>query len=219
MSERKDVEFNRRYWDAFYKENRGHLPSQFCVSVLTELDPDTVVVELGSGNGRDAHYFASRGHITIAMDISREAIKLCREYVPETNSHHPKFFQGDLTSHADLRETVGCARRNAGDKKIVCYSRFVIHTLDDEQESAFLTGMAGLLEPEESIYFEFRSKQDSGLKKLFDGHYRRYVDTDAFTDRLASDLGLSIDYCITGQGMAKYRDEDPYVSRVIARKI
>ena len=83
MALEKDEVLNSQYWDSFYKQNRGHLPSQFCISVLTDTAPESVIVELGSGNGRDSHYFASQGRRTAAMDISAEAIKSCESYAAE----------------------------------------------------------------------------------------------------------------------------------------
>lgn len=218
MTDKKDIELNSRYWDEFYRTNRGHVPSQFCVSVLTDIDPTSVVIDLGSGNGRDSHYFASRGHIIFAMDISGEAIKRCEEYAVENGSHHSIFAHGDLTNPRDLRLIIEGARSKAGERSIVCYSRFVIHALDDDQERAFLQNLDDLLASGESIYFEFRSKEDANLKKLFGGHYRRYVDTDAFINTLQNEMGFDIDYAITGRGMAKFKQEDPYVSRVVATK-
>jgi len=69
------------------------------------------------------------------------------------------------------------------------------------------------------VYFEFRSKEDAELKKHYGGHFRRYVNTDTFKDQLVNKFGYSIDYSITGKGMAKFQEEDPFVSRLIARKI
>ncbi len=36
----------------------------------------------------------------------------------------------------------------------------------------------------DEIYFEFRSKEDANLDKHFEGHFRRYVDTDQFAKAL-----------------------------------
>ena len=93
-----------------------------------------------------------------------------------------------------------------------------MHSLDDDQELQFLTILSKLMLTDELVFFEFRSKEDAELEKIHKGHFRRYVDTDQFLQRLES-LGLSIDYRITGKGMAKYKTEDPFVSRVIATKV
>ncbi len=215
--EKKNWEFNKKYWDTFYKSNHKHTPSQFCVCVLTEIDSNSVVVELGSGNGRDAHYFASQGKVTIAIDLSYQAIKSCEDEAKARNINHSTFFQGDITNRDYVKKIVEFARGQADGKKLCFYSRFVMHSLDEDQELMLLSILSDCMYTDENVYFEFRSKEDSSLKKHYGGHYRRYIDTDKFS-RLLADKNFSIDYQITGKGMAKFKEEDPYVSRVIARK-
>lgn len=214
----ENVERNKAYWDDFYKHNHKHTPSQFCVCVLTEIDPHAVVVELGSGNGRDAHYFASQGHITLAMDLSHEAIKSCEDLARSRDIGHSTFFQGDITSRDAIRRITERARAESGGRSVVYYSRFVMHSVDDAQQATFLALLSEHMQPQETVYFEFRSKEDAELKKIYGGHFRRYIDTAAFTAALTDDHGFAVDYAITGRGMAKYKEEDPFVSRVIARK-
>ncbi len=216
--ETKNIEFNKDYWDNFYKSNFRHTPSQFCVCVLTEIPDDAVIVELGSGNGRDSHYFASQGHQTIALDLSHEAIESCKKESEQKNIKHATFVQADLSKLDDVSQAISLARAKAQNKTIVFYSRFVMHSIDDEQEVKFLDILSNCMQPGESVYFEFRSKEDAELDKHFGGHYRRYVDTDVFKHRL-NDLGLKINYNLIGQGMAKYKEEDPFVVRIIAEKI
>lgn len=216
--ESKNIAANKDYWDNFYKHNFKHTPSQFCVCVLTEIPDNATVVELGSGNGRDSLYFASQGHTTVALDLSHAAIESCQVEVKKRKVEHATFIQADLTSHADVSQAIETARKKSHDSPIVFYSRFVMHSLDDAQEQALLQILSTAIKKGESIYFEFRSQEDETLDKHFGGHYRRYVNTDVFTQRL-HDLGFNINYQLIGQGMAKYKEEDPFVIRVIAEKI
>ena len=214
---KRTVETNKDYWDEFYKSNFKHTPSQFCVCVLTEIDDQAVIVELGSGNGRDSLYFASQGHQTVALDLSTEAVNSCAEESIKRNVKHAHFIQADLTNQKEVNQAIGLARQKAGDKPVVFYSRFVMHSIDDEQEVLFLNTVADCLHSGERIYFEFRTKEDEKLDKHFGGHYRRYVDSEVFLKRL-KDLNFAINYQYKGQGMAKYKEEDPVVIRVIAQK-
>ena len=215
--EKKNIEVNKDYWDKFYQSNFKHTPSQFCVCVLTEIPNDAVIVELGSGNGRDSLYFASQGHQTVALDLSHEAIESCNNESTKRDVKHATFIQADLTSDEDVSTAIGLARDKAGDKDVIFYSRFVMHSLDDKQEQSILNILSKNMHQDDLIYFEFRSKEDALLDKHFGGHYRRYVDTDVFFQRL-SDLGFDIKYKHIGQGMAKYKEEDPFVVRIIAQK-
>ncbi|MDX2471617.1 MAG: class I SAM-dependent methyltransferase [SAR324 cluster bacterium] len=214
----KNIESNKKYWDEFYATSHRHLPSQFCALILTEIKEGTVVVELGSGNGRDSHFFADQGHTSVAVDLSAQAIKTSSEFAASRKVDHANFLQADLTSKTDLEVAFKTARDQAGDNEIVYYSRFVMHTLDDDQELAFLEILGGLMKSGETIYFEFRSKEDAELEKIHGNHFRRYVDTDLFKNYLTEKFGFEIKYSITGQGMAKYKTEDPVVSRVFAQK-
>lgn len=215
--EKKNIEVNKDYWDKFYQSNFKHTPSQFCVCVLTEIPDDAVIVELGSGNGRDSLYFASQGHVTVALDLSHEAIESCKKESKKRDVEHATFVQADLTSIEDVSTAISSARDKAEDNTVIFYSRFVMHSLDDNQEQAILNTLSTCMQKDELIYFEFRSKEDELLDKHFGGHYRRYVDTDVFYQRL-TDLGYQIEYNHIGQGMAKYKEEDPFVVRIIAKK-
>ncbi|MFK8012288.1 MAG: hypothetical protein AB8B80_09625 [Marinicellaceae bacterium] len=214
----KDIEDNVDYWNNFYQSNFKHTPSQFCVCVLTEVPTNAVVVELGSGNGRDALYFASQGHITVAMDLSHQAILSCDKQSEIMQIDHATFIQGDLTEKNDVEKTIQVARTQSKERTIIFYSRFVMHSLDEVQEDKFLQILSQTMQQGEFVYFEFRSQEDACLDKHFGGHYRRYVDSDAFKNKIKN-LDYAIHYSHLGQGMAKYKEEDPFVIRIIAKKL
>ena len=213
----QDVEYNKQYWNDFYKNNHKLTPSQFCVCVLTELNENDGIVELGSGNGRDSLYFASQGLVTVAMDLSQQAIKSCQQQTNERNVKHASFYEGDITSYQDTETAISNIRKTVKDRRISFYSRFVMHSLSDSQEQQFISVLSRLVLPAERIYFEFRSQEDEYLDKHFGNHYRRYVNTEVFKTRLLTS-GFEIEYELIGQGMAKYKEEDPYVARFIVRK-
>ncbi|MDA8708164.1 class I SAM-dependent methyltransferase [Hellea sp.] len=212
------VNTNRAYWEQFYKRNGLSVPSQFCAMVATEISPEPCVVELGCGNGRDSLYFASRQHQVCAVDMSHEAVKSCSEAAADMGLDTVQFMQGDLSNSEDLQRLFEAARdmTQAGD--VVCYSRFVMHSINQDQEDLFLTNLSAVMKSGEKIYFEFRSKEDADLEKTFGGHYRRFVDTQAFIDAQTKRHGFELLYALTGRGMAKYKSEDPYVSRLIFEK-
>ncbi len=212
------IEDNRKYWDNFYKEFQKYIPSQFCVSVITDMPKDAVIVELGSGNGRDSLYFASQGFTTLALDLSEVAVEACQDHCQAQGLEAAHFVQADITDAKAVAEAVAKARANSASGALVFYSRFVMHSLDDAQQQLFLQALSACSHPEDVIYFEFRSTGDGNLEKHFGGHYRRYVNTREFEDDLANIAGFDVTYAITGQGMAKYKEEDPIVSRIVAVK-
>lgn len=209
---------NRAYWEQFYKENVLSVPSQFCTLVATEIDTAPCIIELGCGNGRDSLYLASRQHPICAVDMSHEAVKSCSERADKMGIENVQFMQGDLSKLEDMERLFSQARKSAKNGRIVGYSRFVMHSINDAQEAKFLSNISGLMKSGERIYFEFRSKEDADLEKTFGGHYRRFVDTDAFIKAQTEMHGFNLLYALTGRGMAKYKAEDPFVSRLIFEK-
>lgn len=212
------VKNNRAYWERFYKQNTLLVPSQFCTMVATEIEQGPCVIELGCGNGRDSLYLARQQHNVSAVDMSHEAVKSCSEKAREKGLENVSFMQGDLSNQNDMTQLFIQARQASTCGTVIGYSRFVMHSINDEQEAKFLENISSLMQEGEKIYFEFRSKEDAELDKTFGGHYRRFVDTDAFIAAQTQIYGFSLDYSLTGRGMAKYRSEDPYVSRLIFTK-
>lgn len=212
------VKSNRAYWEQFYKQNALSVPSQFCTMVATEIAKGPCVIELGCGNGRDSLYLARQQHNVCAVDMSHEAVKSCSAKAQEMGLSNAAFIQGDLSNLDDMSRLFSQARISAPEGRIVGYSRFVMHSINDEQETQFLSNISGLMNQGEKIYFEFRSKEDAKLEKTFGGHYRRFVDTDAFISAQTERHGFALEYAYTGRGMAKYKSEDPFVSRLIFEK-
>ena len=214
----RSIDGNKQYWNQFYKNFQRRIPSQFCVSVITDLEAGSSVVELGSGNGRDSFFFAEQGYATVAMDASETAIEKCNEYSLARGITDSYFLHGDITKESDVAEAVCSARTRSASGPVTIYSRFVMHSLDDGQQAAFLSALGACSIGGDKVYFEFRSQGDASLEKHYGGHYRRYIDTTHFISELATVAGFETNYSITGQGMARFQTEDPMVSRIIATK-
>ena len=218
----KDKKAEQDYWNDFYSKSFIDVPSQFCVSITSDLHKKKTIVEFGSGAGRDSLYLASIGYIAVAMDLSVEAVEKCNNAMQKRGIEHAVFLCGDMSSSDDVKEVIDTARNYAhnDESKLVVYSRFVMHALDDQQEDLFLTALTENMNQSEYLYLEFRSTEDMETEKYFgnDNHFRRYIDSDKFVSNLKTKYGFDVIYSITGQGMARYKNEDPFVSRIIAVK-
>jgi SAM-dependent methyltransferase len=191
------------------------IPSQFCTLTATEVEKETPIVEFGCGNGRDSIFFARHGYNITAMDLSSEVIKYNTEKT--VNISNINFLQGNVANYDDVKNTINIANKN-NEKNLVVYSRFFLHSLDQEQEQKFMISLSQLLKPKDRIYFEFRSKEDENKDKIYGKHYRRFIDSDSFIRNLEDNYNFIVEYSITGQGMAKYKSEDPFITRIIAKK-
>ena len=210
------IEKNESYWNEFYRNNFIQIPSQFCALVSTYIEPRSTVIELGCGNGRDSHFFSKANFSVIGVDLSYEAIKVCKTSKDSTKDI--QFFCEDI-SKKDVSQEIQnllVSKRLSGE--VSFYSRFVMHSIDELQEKSFMQGLNDLMMPGDLVFFEYRSQEDETTKKIFENHYRRYINTDIFIKNLIDIVGVEIKYSITGRGMAMYKNEDPIVSRVIAQK-
>ena len=226
----KDVTKEKGYWNTFYsKASIPAVPSQFCVLVSTELSRSTPIVEFGCGNARDSLYFISQGFTVLASDLSKEAIesnqeKIAADTVAENKG--TKFSICDCTDETDVDELIKSARATTGDSdgNIAVYNRFFLHSIDQVQERQFLTSLKKSMIKGDKLYMEYRCDKDEALPKVYGkDHYRRYVKTSEMVQFLESDgdsdaFAFEMEYEKTGQGMAKYKHEDPFVSRIIAVK-
>jgi SAM-dependent methyltransferase len=210
----KDVGKEKLYWNRFYSKSSGVpvSPSQFCVFVSTEVDRNIPIVEFGCGNGRDSFYFANQGFLVFASDISQEAIKSDQG----SSGCGAMFWECDCTDAAGVADLILKAREI--NPTIAVYNRFFLHSIDEHQQQAFFSALGKTLVSGDKLYMEFRCNLDEDLPKVYGkSHYRRYVETKEILLNLTN-LGFEIKYEVTGQGMAAYKNEDPFVSRVIATK-
>lgn len=202
------------HWDRFYRSWHFTVPSQFAALVATELQAEHALLELGCGNGRDAVFFAGLGHTVHALDQSEEAINGNRERAQRLGLNRLAFHQAHAGDPGVI--AAGLARVTAAcpGLPVAVYARFFFHAITGQEERAILMELGRNLPAASRCFFEFRSTRDASTHKVFGDHYRRYVDADAFL-ALCRDAGLDRVYEVTGQGLAKFRDEDPWVTRVI----
>ena len=212
----KNTNKESSYWNQFYDNFMFSIPSQFCTLAATEVGKETPIIEFGCGNGRDSIFFARHGYNITAMDLSSEVIKHNTEKT--ININNINFLQGNVANHDDVRRTINIANED-NSNNVVVYTRFFLHSLDQEQEKRFMISLSQILQPDDKIYFEFRSKEDANKDKIYGKHYRRFIDSEKFIVNLEKHYNFSVEYNITGQGMAKYKSEDPFVTRVIATKL
>tara|TARA_R110002049_G_scaffold1609_1_gene12221 strand:+ start:597 stop:1250 length:654 start_codon:yes stop_codon:yes gene_type:complete len=212
----KDTTRERDYWNSFYATHKSSVPSQFCALFAVENNTAAVVVEFGCGNGRDSMFLAQLGYNVRAFDLSENAI--------ENNSHQADGIDTVSFETCDVSETesviakIEAVKAEFPDLKIAIYTRFFLHSLDDEQELAFLTALSRSLQPGDQLFFEFRSMEDAHQDKVFGSHYRRYVVVDDLIKTLENKFDFKVTYSIVGQGMAKFHSEDPFVARIFAEK-
>lgn len=201
------------HWRSFYKSDVAPLqPSPFAETVAAKLGARQKLIEVGCGNGRDASYFAAVGHDVTAVDFSEAAIEFCRT---RHKGSGVVFESGTLPDLAPRLPT---------DFDVV-YSRFVLHAMTLNEEIATLDAAARVLKPGGMLHVECRSISDpmANLGEVISpterihGHYRRFIIPDELVERV-KDAGFEVLDLIEANGLAVYKEEDPVVIRLTARK-
>ena len=210
------MSFNKgliNHWDEYYKkDNVPTYPSPFAECVANKLSTQQTILEVGCGNGRDAKFLASQGHLVTGLDRSGEAIELCKKLYSVESL---EFFFGTIADIEKINKK----------KYDLIYSRFVIHAMSLNEEIKTLNMSHKLLNKDGQFFIECRSINDplsrkgdilSNTKRI-EGHYRRFIILEEFKQRLVQ-VGFKIIKTIESNGLAKFGKDDPVVIRIHAIK-
>lgn len=160
---------------------------------------------------------ASQGLRVFSGDLSHKAI----ENLQASAAPNASFSVCDVSNPDHVKSLVEQARAKAQESdnfNLTLYNRFFMHALDEAQEQKYLEALSSATKKGDTLYMEYRCSLDAPLEKEHGkGHYRRYIETKKLVELLES-LDFSIKYEITGQGMAKFKSEDPFVSRIICER-
>ncbi len=206
------------YWNRFYGQAHQGLdaPSSFALHVSEGMEPGARLFELGCGNGRDALFFAARGVQVTACDRSKVAVETLQGRPDLARfAHRPQFVVADFLE---------LDRAYQGPEQDFVYSRFTLHAVPVEVQSAALGWARRILRAGGKLLVEVRSVKGSLYGQgtpaerdafIHDGHYRRFVRLEELTAELQA-LGFAIDSATESSGVAVYRDDDPVVIRLVA---
>lgn len=193
------------YWNKFYEANGlVHEPSSFARYVEDKYFQDgKTLLELGCGNGRDAIFLAEKGKKVSALDLCSKTIdKLSSISIKNAEFYNQDFSQLSNFTNFDY-----------------VYSRFTLHSIDEETEQAVLQQLPQVLKSGGLFLLEARSLKDEKLEKTFGtGHFRRYLDYEATIEKMER-LNFKVIEKIESQGLAPYKDEDPFLMRIVAEKL
>lgn len=203
------------YWEGYYAEQRRALPpSQFAAFVAGECPGPRLLIDVGCGQGRDALFFRGLGFHTIGIDASQQAIEHCRAQLLGVHELEAQeaFQVRDVRSLAADGDFIS---RIAPVPKIV-YSRFFLHAIHEAEEGAFLEFAHRACAREGDVLaLEFRTPLDRERSKVTAQHYRRYIDGSALARRVVEGGRWRLAYQCEGTGLAKFREDDAHVCRLI----
>lgn len=205
---------DREYWENYYATRKTPFdPSPFARHTLaSHLKPGDSLIELGCGNGRDAVYFSANGVRVVAVDqCARELDFLAKTYAGSSL----QFCPGDFT-----RLEYGSCFRHV-------YSRFTLHSISSERQSALLKWIGASLEPGGMFHLEARGMKNELYAQghavqgepdayILDGHFRRFLDLDTTCTALNL-VGLTILDAVEAPGFSPFGGQDETFMRIAAR--
>ena len=80
-------ESEREHWDLRYVTEgvRTTEPAAFLIEVAPRFEPESLILDVGGGSGRNAVWLARRDHRVTVADISEEGLKLARRAAAEAD--------------------------------------------------------------------------------------------------------------------------------------
>lgn len=207
----------RRYWHEFYRFGGSRQvpeePSSFAPWVERQIGTNQRVVDVGAGTGRDAVWFAARGHEVVALDFTQAALREVRrraaanEVQVEARLVNLNILRSVLLEGARLAHASGDAH---------LYARFLLDSINDNTRQLFWR-LATMAQRRGGLTFiEFRTARSRGEPTHFPQHRRSYPRLKRVQDEIASNGGTVVAQEV-GRGLAPLGDEDPEVCRLAVR--
>ena len=209
------------YWDKFYKSNEKMKDiiqcstfAHFCLEKFFNEEMENII-ELGSGNGRDAIYFAQHALNTVALDQSSAAIDIKKQELDNSISRylHPKSsnFVSEDYSHFDSID--------------IFYSRFTIHAITKKDEDELLPKIYKALNKGGLFCVEVRTTKDAlcgvgencGDNTYITDHKRRFINSQEFISTVLS-LGFKLLYFTEEDDLSVFKNDNPVLMRIILQK-
>ena len=207
---------HRKHWDSFNARAPKQVPgapTPFAHWVADEFPSTRTLVDLGTGTGRDALWFARhRQRRVIAVDYSVGAVN--RGARRSRNQNLPASFE--LLNLYDTRAVLAMgARLSREEVPVDLYARFTLHDLDSPGQENVLRLASMSLRRGGLLFVEFRTHRDQGQPHVFGDHARHYLRPDEVVAAIKA-AGGRIVKRVEGTGLATFRTEDPHVCRIVA---
>lgn len=185
---------NEAYWKNFYKTKKISIkPTSFARFCLDYLPEDCFLYDLGCGNGRDSYFFGK--HCQKVVGVDNNILPLDKRNVE---------FMATTAGNIFLGGTIPDAY------EIVIYSRFFLNSISCKE-------IIDLILEIKKGYFMAECRSIGDEPRLYKIHKRNFVDGEWLLTNLIR-AEFKIMYYQKSRELAKYKNEDPLVLRVIAQK-
>ena len=203
------------YWKQFYKDANIRKNSLFSIFINGYISEITNIIELGCGNGEDAFYFYKSGHFVHTCDQSTNVLKN-KEILNKINFSN--FDVGDSVKLNTFLNNALVKKINSNSMVNMIYMRFFLHSVTKDIENIIFFCLKKNLPQGSLIGLEFRTEKDKYALHIFKRHYRRFIPMQEMINELEK-YDFSILYSEESKGFSPFKDEDPFLCRIIAKKI
>lgn len=188
----------RKYYEAYEDRYRqvhekalqwaSDTPSAIVLEAMEKcgIGKEASILELGCGEGRDAVQLLKRGYALAATDISPEAIRYCREKVPEfaDNFRVLDCIAGTLEAKFDFIYAVAVIHMLVEDNDRATFYHFIREHLKEKGIGLVCTMGDGTMERKSDVSTAFclqeRTHGETGEKLLLAGTSCRMVNRETF---------------------------------------
>jgi hypothetical protein len=208
---------NLRHWHEFYKPGAAKGlptgPSSFAAWVAERIEPGSPVVDVGAGNGRDAVWFAGRGHPATALDATANGLRLARR---NASARHVRIEQRGVNFN-EVRSPLLVAAHLARREQVPhLHARFLLDALTQPARLRFWRFASVVQRTGGLTFLEFRTATSAGETTAYPAHARQYLDPAAVVTEVETYGGTVVERD-RGRGRAVLGREDPDVCRLVVR--
>ena len=166
--------------------------------------------DIGCGNGRDVIFFNKKNILCTGIDKSKEAIKKNKK---KFNLFQDSFVKKNFCDLLNKKKK----------ENISIYSRFTLHAINYKEEKILLNSFKNAKNME-YLFIECRTLKDElygigkkiGKHEFVTSHYRRFIDPKILKNKLKKNFKIL--YFKQSKNFAKFKNENPCVLRLIAKK-
>ena len=207
------------YWNNFYKlDIKLNKNSNFSSIIQKQfLKKKMNILEIGTGNGRDAFYFSAYVKSITAIDQSKTIIN---QNKLKSKNLKIKNLNFSMYSVDEIKKI-----RNKNSINFI-YARFFLHSININKENLLLKNLSNYNKINPLIALEFRTDLDKLMKKgkklskfeRYTDHYRRFINVLNFEKKLLN-LGFNVVYKKTGINLSKTKNDNPHLCRIVFKKV
>lgn len=203
-------------WNEIYRNRKREIPRKptpFAHWAAGRMPTSGLVVDLGTGTGRDVTWFARRGHEVVAVDFSGAALRHTRQRLARQGVEHP-----DLRVLAlnDVRGALLLGAELAREPEPpTLYSRLLVGCLDEDARHNLWRLCSMSLRRGGSLFLEY-AETHHGLHGSAPARLVRRVSTRALVREITA-AGGRVVHREVGPGKDFFDRPDPRVARLEVR--